>query len=150
MNQDQSKNRLPKNNSLSRRNFLGRTATAAAAFTIIPRSVMGGKGYTAPSDTVNVAGIGIGSQGGGDIQQICSPDVPIERPARNSNCTPMTKEHIAERQARMAEMQKRMAANAPGGAGRQPDPNATVQMGDAQRGRVIKLANIYALCDVDL
>src|SRR4030065_1748058 len=37
----------------------------------------------------------------------------------------------------------------PGAPGRQADPNAPVQRGDAQGGRVIKLANIYALCDVD-
>jgi len=77
--------------NLTRRNFLGTTAAAAAAFTVIPRSVMGGKGYTAPSDMINVAGIGVGSQGGGDIQQIATPDVPIVRPQRNSNGTPMTK-----------------------------------------------------------
>ncbi len=145
--------------NLSRRSFLGTTATAAAAFTIIPRSVMGGKGYTAPSDLINVAGIGIGSQGGGDIQQICTPDVPIQRPQRNSNGTPMTKEQIAEREARMAEMRKQFAGQgapgqgAPGQGGQrqggQPDPNAAIQMGAAGQGRVIKLANIYALCDVD-
>ncbi len=59
---------------------------------------MGGTGYTAASDMINVAGIGVGSQGGGDIQQICSPDVPIARPQRNSNGTPMTAEQVAEQQ----------------------------------------------------
>jgi len=78
-------------NGISRRNFLGTTAAAAAAFTIIPRHVMGGTGYTAASDMINGAGIGVGSQGGGDIQQIYSPDVPIARPQRNSNGTPMLK-----------------------------------------------------------
>lgn len=138
----------PKSKSLTRRDFLGTTATAAAAFTIIPRYVLGGEGYTAPSDLINVAGIGVGSQGGGDIQQICSPDVPIVRPQRNSNGTPMTKEQIAEREARRAEMMKRnpQPAARPGG---QMDPNAPVQMGAAGSGKPIQLANIYALCDVD-
>jgi predicted dehydrogenase len=143
-------------NSLTRRSFLGKSATAAAAFTIIPRHVIGGKGFTPPSDLVNVAGIGIGSQGGGDIQQICSPDVPIERPQRNSNGTPMTKEQIAERQARMTAMMNRNAPPQGQGQGQRQRPpagqmntNAVVQMGAAGQGRVIKLANIYALCDVD-
>jgi predicted dehydrogenase len=131
--------------SLSRRNFLGTTAAAAAGFTIIPRHVMGGKGFTPPSDTVNVAGIGIGSQGGGDIQQICTPDNPIERPQRNSNGTPLTKEQIAAQEARRAQM----ASRNPQGQGGGINTNATVQMGAAGAGRVIKLANIYALCDVD-
>jgi len=137
----QSKN--PKSKTLSRRSFVGTTA-AAAAFTIIPRYVMGGAGYTAPSDLLNVAGIGVGSQGGGDIQQICTPDVPIVRPQRNFNGTPMTKEQIAAQEARRAEMMKRM----PRPAG-QPNTNAVMQMGAAGAGAPIKLANIYALCDVD-
>lgn len=133
--------------SLSRRSFLGKTAAAAAAFTVIPRHVMGGPGYTAPSDTVNVAGIGVGSQGGGNIQQICTPDVPVVRPARNSNGTPMTKEQIAAQEARRADMMKR-AQQAGGQPGRRPSTDSPIQMGDAGR-RTIKLANIYALCDVD-
>lgn len=109
---------------------------------------MGGPGYTAPSDLINVAGIGIGSQGGGDIQQICTPDVPIVRPNRNSNGTALTKEQLAEREARMAQMKRNMPQQ---GAGQRPaaDPNAVVQMGAAGQGRTIKLANIYALCDID-
>jgi len=157
MNHQNLKKKNPGKN-LSRRSFLGTTATAAAAFTIIPRYVMGGPGYTAPSDLINVAGIGVGSQGGGDIQQICTPDVPIARPQRNSNGTPMTQEQIAARQARMAEMKQQNPAQggAPGqgaqgapGQGRQPDPNSPVQMGAATGGKAINLANIYAICDVD-
>ncbi len=73
MNRENSDEKNPKGRNLSRRNFLGTTTAAAAAFTIIPRHVLGGKGYTAPSDLLNVAGIGVGSQGGGDIQQIATP-----------------------------------------------------------------------------
>ncbi len=157
MKQKKTNVKAPDGKYLSRRNFLGKTATAAAAFTIIPRYVMGGKGYTAPSDLINVAGIGVGSQGGGDIQQICTPDVPIVRPQRNSNGTPMTKEQIEAQQARRAEMMKQFSqGGAPGqggqrpaAAGRQPDPNSPVQMGAAEGGNVIKLANIFAICDVD-
>jgi len=59
----QKKNRSKSENSLSRRDFIGKTAVATAAFTIVPRHVLGGPGYTAPSDMVNVAGIGLGNQG---------------------------------------------------------------------------------------
>ncbi len=58
---------------LSRRGFLGTTVAAAGAFTIIPRHVMGGAGYKAPSETLNVALVGAGSQGGGDILNVCKP-----------------------------------------------------------------------------
>lgn len=45
-----------------RRRFLSTTA-AAAAFTIVPRHVLGGQGITAPSDKINLAYIGVGTQG---------------------------------------------------------------------------------------
>ncbi|RZK90442.1 MAG: twin-arginine translocation signal domain-containing protein, partial [Hymenobacter sp.] len=51
----------------SRRNFLKQGATAAAAFMIVPRFVLGGKGYTAPSDQLVVAGIGVGGKGQSDL-----------------------------------------------------------------------------------
>ncbi len=51
------------NAKVSRRDFLSRTAAATAAFTIVPRYVLGARGYTAPSDKLNVAVIGAGGQG---------------------------------------------------------------------------------------
>jgi predicted dehydrogenase len=47
---------------ISRRTFLG-GAVSAAAFTIVPRHVLGGPGYTPPSEKLNVACIGVGAQG---------------------------------------------------------------------------------------
>ncbi len=62
--------------SYSRRNFLATAAAASAAFTIIPGVAMGKKlGYQPPSDTLNVALVGAGSQGSGDIRSICKPGV---------------------------------------------------------------------------
>ena len=55
----------------SRRSFLSATAGAAAfSFTIVPRHVLGGPGHTPPSERVNVAGIGAGGMGGGDIATV--------------------------------------------------------------------------------
>ena len=51
----------------SRRNFIKNTALAAAGFIIVPRHVLGGKGYTAPSDRLVIAGIGVGGKGESDI-----------------------------------------------------------------------------------
>src|SRR5215813_15265567 len=47
----------------TRRAFIAATTTAAAAFTILPRHVLGGPRFVAPSDKVNVAIIGAGGQG---------------------------------------------------------------------------------------
>ena len=49
--------------AISRRKFLAQTGGAALGFSIIPRRVLGGAGYVAPSDKVNIAFIGVGSQG---------------------------------------------------------------------------------------
>ena len=49
--------------AVNRRQFLTRSATVAAAATILPRHVLGGQGVVAPSDKVNVAIIGVGGQG---------------------------------------------------------------------------------------
>jgi hypothetical protein len=50
-------------NGVSRRKFIGQTAAAAIGFSIVPRRVLGGPGYVAPSDKINVAFIGVGAQG---------------------------------------------------------------------------------------
>jgi predicted dehydrogenase len=54
----------------NRRKFLSATAATAFGFTIVPRHVLGGAGQTAPSDRVNIAGIGVGGMGGGDIATV--------------------------------------------------------------------------------
>jgi predicted dehydrogenase len=139
-----------KNKTLSRRKFVGQAGVATAAFTIVPRNVLGGKGYQAPSDIVNVAGIGVGAQGGGDIQQVCTPDVPVVRPQRSSSGIPLTPEQIQAQEAqRAARAAQQAAAAAAAGKGAVANANAPVQMGAAGSGKVIKLANIYALCDTD-
>jgi len=56
---------MPKKQS-SRRDFLQKSSMAAASFFIVPRHVIG-KGYTAPSDKLNIAAIGAGGKGSSDI-----------------------------------------------------------------------------------
>ncbi|MCX2453115.1 Gfo/Idh/MocA family oxidoreductase [Pedobacter sp. PLR] len=51
----------------SRRSFLKTTAIAASAFMIVPRHVLGGPGFIAPSDRLIIAGIGAGGKGQSDI-----------------------------------------------------------------------------------
>ena len=52
----------------SRRAFLRNTSLAAAGFFIVPRHVLG-RGFVAPSDKLNIAGIGAGGKGADDINQ---------------------------------------------------------------------------------
>lgn len=59
------KNQIIKSNP--RRNFIKNSTLLATGFSIIPRHVMGGAGFTAPSDKLIVAGIGVGGKGESDI-----------------------------------------------------------------------------------
>jgi predicted dehydrogenase len=54
-------------NAASRRAFIKTTAIASAAFMILPRHVLGGKGFTAPSDRLIIGSIGVGGKGASDI-----------------------------------------------------------------------------------
>ncbi len=64
------RSQLVANTQTSRRTFLSAAAASAWSFTIIPRHVLGGQGHTPPSERLNVAGIGCGGMGGGDIATI--------------------------------------------------------------------------------
>jgi hypothetical protein len=52
-----------KKSLMGRRRFFSMTAAAAAGITIVPRHVLGGVNYIAPSDTIALAYIGMGTQG---------------------------------------------------------------------------------------
>ena len=52
--------------ALSRRGFLKQTA-ALSAFSIVPRHVLGGAGFTAPSDEITRAIVGVGGMGTGHL-----------------------------------------------------------------------------------
>ena len=51
----------------SRRDFIRNASLAMGGFYILPRHVLGGKGFTAPSDKLQIAGIGAGGKGEGDL-----------------------------------------------------------------------------------
>jgi predicted dehydrogenase len=62
------------NRKLSRRDFMG-AAAAVAAFTVVPRHVLGGPRHIPPSEKVNIAGIGVGGQGGSDLRAVSSQNI---------------------------------------------------------------------------
>ena len=107
--------------SLTRRNFISTVGAASAAFTIIPRYTLGGIGYTAPSDMLNVAGIGVGGRGSSDINAICPPEVD-------------------ERQVLKITYDDAAA---------EANTTRPYYEEDDEPRKPEKLANIYALCDVD-
>ncbi len=64
------------NVTLSRRHFMG-TAAAVAAFTYVPRRVLGGAGQRSANERLNIAGIGVGGQGGSDINALSSENIVV-------------------------------------------------------------------------
>jgi predicted dehydrogenase len=61
--------------ALTRREFLGSTATAAAGLMIVPRHVLGGRGVQAPSDTLNIGCVGVGGKGTSDIWAVSTENI---------------------------------------------------------------------------
>jgi predicted dehydrogenase len=55
--------------SLPRRVFLASAAAVTAGFTIVPRHVLGGQGTPAPSDKLNIAGVGVGGMGKSNLRR---------------------------------------------------------------------------------
>ena len=56
-------------NNWNRRQFVVAVSTSLAAFSIVPRRVVAG-GEAAPSERLNIAGIGVGGMGAGDIRSV--------------------------------------------------------------------------------
>ena len=57
--------------NISRRSFLQRGAAAAAAFSIVPGSILGkSHGYVAPTDKLNIAAVGIGGMGNANLKNM--------------------------------------------------------------------------------
>ena len=64
-----------KPSNISRREFIGRSALAATAFTIVPRFVLGGSGFQSPSDKLNIACVGAGGMGRNDVKGVSSENI---------------------------------------------------------------------------
>ncbi len=58
-------------NTISRRNFLGKTAAATVGITVVPSMVLGSRvGKIAPSDKLNIAAIGVGGMGNSNLEGV--------------------------------------------------------------------------------
>ena len=54
---------------MKRRKFIQVSSAGIPAFTLVPRHVLGGKGFIAPSDKLNIGGIGVGGKGWTNVTQ---------------------------------------------------------------------------------
>ena len=62
-------------NMVSRRAFLGTTAAVAAGITIVPSHAVAGLGHKAPSDKLNIAGVGIGGMGATNLRNLQTENI---------------------------------------------------------------------------
>lgn len=58
-----------------RRNFLKSTGLALAGVTIVPSHVVSGLGHIAPSDKLNIAGVGVGGMGHANLKNLRSQNI---------------------------------------------------------------------------
>ncbi len=74
---------------MTRRGFV---AAGAATFMVVPRHVLGGAGYTAPSDKITIAAVGMGRQGISIMMELMTlPDVQI---VSVCDCNAMSKDYV--------------------------------------------------------
>ena len=67
--------KIKKDKAISRRDFVGRSLAATAAFTIVPSFAVSGLGHVAPSDKLNIAGIGVGGMGLANLKNLTSQNI---------------------------------------------------------------------------
>jgi predicted dehydrogenase len=91
-----------------------KAGAAVAAFSLVPRHVLGGAGQTPPSEKLNIAGVGMGGMGYGDIRSVISEnivalcDVDQNALARNAKDFPNAKTYTDFR--KMLETQNEVDA----------------------------------------
>jgi predicted dehydrogenase len=100
---------MKRTSQINRREMMA-AAAAAASVTVVPRSVLGGAGNKAPSEKLNIAGVGLHGMGIGDINNCTSEnivalcDVDKDVLARDAKTYPKAKLHTDYR--KMLDTQK--------------------------------------------
>jgi len=101
----------------TRRQFISTAAGAAAAFTIVPRRVLGGPRFVAPSEKVYVAIIGCGGQGRTNVRGLLGESdvqiVAIADPMEQADYSRYYYQGVAGRLPVKAEIEKHYAQQDP-------------------------------------
>jgi len=66
---------MSKKRNITRRGFIKSTSAVAAGFMIVPSNAIAGLGHKAPSDKLNIAGIGIGGMGRGNLERMAGENI---------------------------------------------------------------------------
>lgn len=110
-------NRQKGNSNSSRRDFLRGTGSALAGFMIVPRHVLGGPGFVAPSEKVNIAIVGCGGQGRTNVRalfdQADAQIIAVADPIERQNLDPFYYKGIAGRLPLTQEIETHYAEKTP-------------------------------------
>lgn len=102
---------------VNRRRFLNTTATGVAALTVVPRHVLGGPKFVAPSEKVNVALIGCGGQGRTNLRELMKLDdvqvIAVADPSEQDDLGRFYYKGMAGRLPVKAEIEKHYAGKSP-------------------------------------
>jgi predicted dehydrogenase len=102
---------------VSRRKFIGATATAVAGFSIVPRHVLGGAKFVPPSEKINIAIVGCGGQGQSNMralfQQADAQIIALADPAEFQDLHGFYYNSNAGRLPVKAEVEKHYSAKTP-------------------------------------
>jgi predicted dehydrogenase len=106
---------LPSN--LTRRHFLKRATTAAAAVTVLPRYILGGPKFVAPSEKVNIAVIGVGGQGRTNVEALLREKdaqiIAVADPIEHHDLTPFYYKGAAGRKPVKQQIEKHYCEASP-------------------------------------
>jgi predicted dehydrogenase len=138
--------KTPEGKRMSRRGLLG-TAAGAAAFTIVPRQVLGGAGNVPPSEKLSIAAIGIGGRGAGDLDECRSENIVALCDVDEQHAGPVFKKYPNARKwtdfRKMLDEQKEIDAVVIA----TPDHlHAVVSMAAIQRGKHVYCEKPLAHC----
>lgn len=111
---------------VSRRTFLTNVATGGAAMAIVPRHVLG-RGYTPPSDMLNIAGVGVGGMGRTNLINMSSQNIV----ALCDVDWGYADKSFAKLDTDIQNLQKRLNGSAP-----QPTPGQPAEEFDRAKGKI--------------
>ncbi|HXW06786.1 MAG TPA: Gfo/Idh/MocA family oxidoreductase [Vicinamibacterales bacterium] len=131
---------------ITRRDFVTTAALTGAGFVIVPRRVLG-RGFQAPSDTVNIATVGIGGMGGSNTTAVMGENIVA--------ICDVDKELIEGRLKRWQEMAAAPPPVVGGGGGamagqggrRRREPSAAQMAANEKRPRPDNAANLKLFAD---
>ena len=101
----------------TRRSFLGKSAFGLAAFSIVPRHVLGGPKFVPPSEKVNIALVGAGGQGRSNLRALFQePDaqfIAVADPIEQFDLEDFYYKGLAGRKPVKAEIEKHFSQKTP-------------------------------------